>query len=162
MQSTSENVIFNIGTSSSYNYSNNLTSTPSQSKTSASLFNGGAAGGLGGVSVNGSYVNSTVSSSGTGSTLVNASNVANNNFKDQQNSYVEIQAQFEMSIELRKFINIDLFQRGYYQIRLAVKCANKQIPAKILVQFENTQSNNNLSGKFASFFHSHKKSKQIK
>ena len=53
------------------------------------------------------------------------------------NQFTEIQAQFELAVELRKFINIDLFQRGFYQIRLAVKCANKQIPAKISVQLEN-------------------------
>lgn len=76
---------------------------------------------------------------------------ANMNIQQQQqaqNQYVEIQAQFEMSCELRKFINIDLFQRGYYQIRLAVKCGNKQVPIKVIVQLENTQSNNNLSGRY--------------
>ncbi|CAF0926939.1 unnamed protein product [Brachionus calyciflorus] len=62
-----------------------------------------------------------------------------------QNLYADIQAQFELSIELRKFINIDLFQRGYYQIRLSVKCSNKQIPIKLTLQLENEQTNQNLS-----------------
>jgi hypothetical protein len=61
------------------------------------------------------------------------------------NQNADIQAQFELSIELRRFINIDLFQRGYYQIRLGVKCANKQIQSKISVQLENNANNNNLS-----------------
>ena len=29
----------------------------------------------------------------------------------------ELQASLEFSIELHKFYNVDLFQRGYYQIR---------------------------------------------
>jgi len=65
--------------------------------------------------------------------------------KNLANQNADIQAQFELSIELRRFINIDLFQRGYYQIRLAVKCANKQIQSKISVQLENNANNNNLS-----------------
>lgn len=70
--------------------------------------------------------------------------------QSNQNLSVEIQAQFELSIELRKFINIDLFQRGYYQIRLTIKCSNKQIPTKIILQLESNQNNNNLSGQFYS------------
>ena len=58
----------------------------------------------------------------------------------------EIQAQFELLIELRKFMNIDLFQRGYYQVRIAARCGNKQMPVKIILQLENNANNNNLSG----------------
>jgi hypothetical protein len=68
-----------------------------------------------------------------------------------QNLYVDIQAQFELAVELRRFMNIDLFQRGYYQVRLTLKCPNKQIPTKILVQLENNANNNNLSGKLFIF-----------
>lgn len=74
-------------------------------------------------------------------------NTATSNISGNPNQIAEIQAQFELSLELRKFINIDLFQRGYYQIRLSIKCANKQIPTKIVLTLENSQSNNNLSGK---------------
>ena len=56
-----------------------------------------------------------------------------------------VQAQFEVAVELRRFINIDLFQRGYYQIRLSLKCANKLIPSKVSVKLEKTTNNNNLS-----------------
>ena len=64
------------------------------------------------------------------------------------NLFADIQAQLELSIELRRFINIDLFQRGYYQIRISVKLSNKQVPVKILLQLENAHTNQNLSGKF--------------
>jgi hypothetical protein len=84
-------------------------------------------------------------SASSSSTNINATN--NNVSTTNTNQYVDIQAQFELSIELRKFINIDLFQRGYYQIRLSIKCANKQMPTKISLTLENSQSNNNLSGK---------------
>jgi hypothetical protein len=80
-----------------------------------------------------------------------SSNSVNNASVYYQNSYTDIQAQFELSVELRKFINIDLFQRGYYQIRLNIKCANKQIPTKIIVQLENNPNNQNLSGWFLDF-----------
>lgn len=52
------------------------------------------------------------------------------------NQVADIQAQFEILVELRRFVNIDLFQRGYYQIRLQLKCMNKQLPIKILLQLE--------------------------
>ena len=76
------------------------------------------------------------------------SSTSNTNATSNSNSAlsVEIQAQFELSVELRRFINIDLFQRGYYQIRLSIKCANKQMLTKIFLTLENSQSNNNLSG----------------
>lgn len=61
------------------------------------------------------------------------------------NQVADIQAQFELLIELRKFVNIDLFQRGYYQIRLQLKCMNKQMPIKIMLQLEKNQNNENLS-----------------
>jgi hypothetical protein len=65
------------------------------------------------------------------------------------NPYAQLQAQFEMSVEMRRFINIDLFQRGYYQIRLSVKM-NKQFQSKVVVHLENNSNNNNLSGNFES------------
>jgi hypothetical protein len=134
------NSIFNIGSTSSYNYLNQLTSTPSAlSKTNGQQPNFATNYGGGGSS------NSTTGSSTIGNSS-GSNGVANQAQQQQQNAYVEIQAQFELSIELRKFINIDLFQRGYYQIRLAIKCGNKQIPVKIIVQLENNQNNNNLSG----------------
>lgn len=64
----------------------------------------------------------------------------------------EIQAQFEMSVELRKFINIDLFQRGYYQIRVSAKVGNKQALSKISVQLEPNANNCNLSGNSTTFW----------
>lgn len=82
----------------------------------------------------------------TASNGISAS-IVQNQAQNLNNQYVEIQAQFELSVELRKFINIDLFQRGYYQIRLTIKCSNKQIPTKILLQLEANQNNQNLSGK---------------
>jgi hypothetical protein len=86
----------------------------------------------------------------------NGSSITNNN--------IDIQVQFELCVELRRFINIDLFQRGlvviefscnrisniynssYYQIRCSVKFQNKQTPIKVLVDLENNQNNQNLSG----------------
>lgn len=69
----------------------------------------------------------------------------------QQTSQVanvaDIQAQFELLVELRRFINIDLFQRGYYQVRVSIKCGNKQVPIKVVLQLENNKNNQNLSGK---------------
>ena len=93
--------------------------------------------------------NASASSSSTNINVTNTNVTTNNNNNNSNNAnqYVDIQAQFELSIELRKFINIDLFQRGYYQIRLSIKCANKQMPTKISLTLENSQSNNNLSGK---------------
>ena len=91
------------------------------------------------------YSSSSTTASLTNVNTNNNANVTSN--ISNTNQFAEIQAQFELSIELRKFINIDLFQRGYYQIRLSIKCANKQMPTKIVLTLENSQSNNNLSGK---------------
>nr|KAF6505056.1 family with sequence similarity 135 member A [Rousettus aegyptiacus] len=33
----------------------------------------------------------------------------------------EVQAMVEFSVELNKFYNVDLFQRGFYQIRASMK-----------------------------------------
>ncbi|XP_071118138.1 protein FAM135A-like isoform X1 [Haliotis cracherodii] len=41
----------------------------------------------------------------------------------------ELQATLEFSVELNKFYNVDLFQRGYYQVRCALKTPPKA-PAK--------------------------------
>jgi hypothetical protein len=83
--------------------------------------------------------------SSSNNSFLSNGNQVNNASVYYQNSYTDIQAQFELSVELRKFINIDLFQRGYYQIRLFIRCANKQIPTKIIVQLENNPNNQNLS-----------------
>ena len=84
---------------------------------------------------------STVSSNSqiqsTVSTATNGTSVA---------STADVQAQFELLVELRRFINIDLFQRGYYQIRVSIKCGNKQVPIKVILQLENNKNNLNLSG----------------
>ena len=73
----------------------------------------------------------------TVSTATNGTSVA---------STADVQAQFELLVELRRFINIDLFQRGYYQIRVSIKCGNKQVPIKVILQLENNKNNLNLSG----------------
>jgi hypothetical protein len=72
-----------------------------------------------------------------------SSNALNSSQNNNQNA--DIQAQFELLVELRRFINIDLFQRGYYQIRLQLKCMNKLMPIKIILQLEKNQNNQNLS-----------------
>jgi hypothetical protein len=87
----------------------------------------------------------SISYSSSNNSFLLSGNQINNASVYYQNSYTDIQAQFELSVELRKFINIDLFQRGYYQIRLYIRCANKQIPTKIIVQLENNPNNQNLS-----------------
>lgn len=83
----------------------------------------------------------------TGTTSNNNTHGSNNALNSSQSNKeaADIQAQFELLVELRKFINIDLFQRGYYQVRLQLKCANKQIPMKIMLQLEKNQNNQNLS-----------------
>ncbi|CAF3420417.1 unnamed protein product [Rotaria sp. Silwood1] len=49
----------------------------------------------------------------------------------------DLQAEIELTIELRKFINIDLFVQGYYQIRTGVKFAPRvQSATKIEVKSE--------------------------
>lgn len=139
--------IFSIGhhsgsSASIYNYSS--TSSPLATPMTPSS-----------LSVNSKNLSSSqfINTNGAAATTTTNSTTATTNattttMTQNQNQYVEIQAQFELSCELRKFINIDLFQRGYYQIRLAIKCGNKQVPIKVIVQLENTQSNNNLSGNF--------------
>lgn len=54
--------------------------------------------------LNDSSMNSTSYSSGSGS---NVNNTSNNSLN------IDIQAQFELCVELRRFVNIDLFQRGF-------------------------------------------------
>jgi hypothetical protein len=66
--------------------------------------------------------------------------------------YAEIQAQLELAVELNKFINIDLFQRGFYQIRVMVTACNKTVATRIAVQLEKNSNNNNLSGNLIFFF----------
>ncbi|RNA35146.1 hypothetical protein BpHYR1_040917 [Brachionus plicatilis] len=73
--------------------------------------------------------------------LTNIQQLNSNN----QNLYADIQAQLELSVELRRFVNIDLFQRGYYQIRISLRLSNKQIPVKVVLQLENEHTNKNLS-----------------
>ncbi|CAF2818752.1 unnamed protein product [Rotaria sp. Silwood2] len=49
----------------------------------------------------------------------------------------DLQAEIELTVELRKFVNIDLFVQGYYQIRTGVKFAPRiQSATKIEVKSE--------------------------
>ncbi|XP_059470771.1 protein FAM135B isoform X2 [Neocloeon triangulifer] len=50
----------------------------------------------------------------------------------------ELQATMEFCIELYKFYNVDLFQRGYYQIRTGLKVSPK-VPVKIEVSLPRAQ-----------------------
>ncbi|KAI2542865.1 FAM135A isoform 13, partial [Pan troglodytes] len=42
----------------------------------------------------------------------------------------EVQAMVEFSVELNKFYNVDLFQRGFYQIRASMKIPSR-IPHRV-------------------------------
>jgi hypothetical protein len=79
------------------------------------------------------------------STVFNYSSTEN---KYQFNEYAEIQAQFELYVELNRFINIDLFQRGFYQVRVSINVHNKTFPTKITVQHVKNPNNNHLSGNY--------------
>ncbi|XP_059176186.1 protein FAM135A-like isoform X2 [Physella acuta] len=48
------------------------------------------------------------------------------------NEMAELQATIEISVELNKFYNVDLFQRGYYQIQTVLKTPPKS-PARVEV-----------------------------
>lgn len=49
----------------------------------------------------------------------------------------DLQAEIELTVELRKFINIDLFVQGYYQIRTGIKFASRiQSATKIEIKSE--------------------------
>ena len=50
----------------------------------------------------------------------------------------ELQATLEFSVELHKFYNVDLFQRGFYQIRCNLKSSPK-VPAKVEVSLPRTK-----------------------
>ena len=50
----------------------------------------------------------------------------------------ELQATLEFSVELHKFYNVDLFQRGFYQIRSNFKSSPK-VPAKVEVSLPRTK-----------------------
>merc|ERR1719319_484846 len=50
----------------------------------------------------------------------------------------ELQATIEFSVELHKFYNVDLFQRGFYQIRCNLRTSPK-VPAKIEVSLPRTR-----------------------
>ncbi|CAB3384814.1 Hypothetical predicted protein [Cloeon dipterum] len=50
----------------------------------------------------------------------------------------ELQATMEFCIELYKFYNVDLFQRGYYQIRTGLKVSQK-LPVKVEVSLPRAQ-----------------------
>ena len=89
----------------------------------------------------------STSSSSQSQSGVNNNNISSNNISNGI-SAADVQAQFELLVELRRFINIDLFQRGYYQIRVSIKCGNKQVPIKVVLQLENNKNNLNLSGKW--------------
>ncbi|XP_055482686.1 protein FAM135B [Psammomys obesus] len=53
----------------------------------------------------------------------------------------EVQGTVEFSVELHKFYNVDLFQRGYYQIRVALKVSSRiphRLSASIIGQSESS------------------------
>ncbi|XP_058132067.1 protein FAM135B [Dasypus novemcinctus] len=53
----------------------------------------------------------------------------------------EVQGTVEFSVELHKFYNVDLFQRGYYQIRVTLKVSSRiphRLSASIVGQTEST------------------------
>ena len=50
----------------------------------------------------------------------------------------ELQATIEFSVELHKFYNVDLFQRGFYQVRCNFKSSPK-VPAKVEVSLPRTK-----------------------
>ncbi|XP_047516995.1 uncharacterized protein LOC125057379 isoform X1 [Pieris napi] len=50
----------------------------------------------------------------------------------------DLQATFEFSVELYKFYNVDLFQRGFYQVRIGLR-----VSPKVPVQIEATVSSGN-------------------
>ncbi|RZF40574.1 hypothetical protein LSTR_LSTR013288 [Laodelphax striatellus] len=50
----------------------------------------------------------------------------------------ELQATVEFSVELYKFYNVDLFQRGFYQVRVALRVSPK-LPVKIEVTLPRNQ-----------------------
>ncbi|KAL5015813.1 hypothetical protein ScPMuIL_005402 [Solemya velum] len=53
----------------------------------------------------------------------------------------ELQATLEFAVELNRFYNVDLFQRGFYQIKSTLKVPPKT-PAKIEVSFHRTSEEN--------------------
>ncbi|XP_055990939.1 protein FAM135B [Sorex fumeus] len=56
----------------------------------------------------------------------------------------EVQGTIEFSIELHKFYNVDLFQRGYYQIRVTLKVSSRiphRLSASIVGQTESSSLN---------------------
>lgn len=55
---------------------------------------------------------------------------------------MDLQATVEFAIELHKFYNIDLFQRGLYQL----KCYLKVLPKILPVQFETTIGEDSFPG----------------
>uniref|UniRef100_UPI00358E979D protein FAM135A isoform X2 n=1 Tax=Myxine glutinosa TaxID=7769 RepID=UPI00358E979D len=50
----------------------------------------------------------------------------------------QVQANVEVSVELLKFYNVDLFQRGFYQVRVSLKVPTK-IPSKIDVSLSRSE-----------------------
>ncbi|XP_060562214.1 protein FAM135B-like [Ruditapes philippinarum] len=54
----------------------------------------------------------------------------------------ELQATLEFSVELNKFYNVDLFQRGFYQIRTALRTPPK-VPSKIEITLQKSQGDDN-------------------
>ena len=50
----------------------------------------------------------------------------------------ELQATLEFSVELHKFYNVDLFQRGFYQVRCNFKSSPK-VPSKVEVSLPRTK-----------------------
>ncbi|XP_029447929.1 protein FAM135B [Rhinatrema bivittatum] len=58
----------------------------------------------------------------------------------------EVQGTAEFSVELHKFHNVDLFQRGYYQIRVALKVSSK-IPHGLTATLIGQTEENRMTGK---------------
>jgi len=55
----------------------------------------------------------------------------------------QLQAAIEFQVELGKFYNVDLFQRGYYQVRTTLKISPKTV-AKVDVSFSSNSVDNKL------------------
>lgn len=62
----------------------------------------------------------------------------------------ELQAIIEFSVELNKFINVDLFQRGYYQIRVSLKLPNCKLTHKVEVSVSDKNSHSSASSSCSS------------
>ncbi|XP_063586117.1 protein FAM135A-like isoform X1 [Penaeus indicus] len=60
----------------------------------------------------------------------------------------ELQATIELALHMHKFYNVDLFQRGYYQVRAYLKSSPK-LPAKIELSLPRNSSEYRVEGREA-------------